>query len=71
MIRFRKISSLKSLKYLKEAIESNFVDRMDNQMYINQRAFFSPAKCQDKSVCFTGLELCQQKTINCLKISST
>ena len=45
---------------------------MDNQMYINQRAYFNPAKaCQDKSVCFTGLELCQQRTINSIKISFT
>jgi hypothetical protein len=44
VLRFRKISNLKSLKYLKESIQSNFVDRMDNQMYINQRAYFNPAK---------------------------
>lgn len=70
MIRFRKISNLKSLKYLKESIQSNFVDRMDNQMYINQRLYFTPTKaCQNKSTCFTGLELCQQRTINSLRIS--
>lgn len=41
-------------------------------MYINQRIFFNPAKsCENKSVCFTGLELCQQRTINSVKISTT
>ncbi len=41
-------------------------------MYINQRFFFNPSKvCQDKSVCFTGLELCQERTINSLKIGIT
>ena len=59
-LRYRKISNLKSLKYLKESIQSNFVDRIDNQLYINSRFFnFDPAKsCVDKDVCFTGLELC-------------
>lgn len=72
LLRFKKISNLKSLKYLKESIQSNFVDRMDNQMYINQRAFFNPAKaCQDKSVCFSGLELCQQRTVNTVTIGCT
>lgn len=72
MIRFRKISNLKSLKYLKESIQSNFVDRMDNQMYINQRSYFRPSTtCQNKSTCFTGLELCQQRQINWVRISTT
>ena len=71
-LRFQKISNLKSLRYLKESIRSNFVDRMDNQMYINQRIFFNPAKsCENKSVCFTGLELCQPRTVNSVKISTT
>lgn len=69
VLRFRKISNLKSLTYLKESIQSNFVDRMDNQMYINQRAFFTPAKtCESKQVCFTGLELCSLKTVNSISI---
>jgi hypothetical protein len=42
LLRFRKISNLKSLRYLKEAIQSNYVDRLDNQLYINQRYFFNP-----------------------------
>lgn len=70
MLRFRKISNLKSLTYLKESIQSNFVDRMDNQMYINQRAFFTPAKtCKSKDVCFTGLELSSSKTVKSVSIS--
>ena len=43
MLRFRKISNLKSLTYLQETINSNFVDRVDNQIYINQVYFFNPA----------------------------
>jgi len=42
MLRFRKISNLKSLRYLTEAIQSNYVDRLDNQLYINQKYFFEP-----------------------------
>lgn len=71
-LRFRKISNLKSLKYLQESIQSNFVDRMDNQMYINQRTYFNPMKtCINPDVCFTGLELCQARTIDSLTVSAT
>lgn len=44
MLRFRKISNLKSLTYLQETISSNFVDRVDNQLYINQVYFFNPSQ---------------------------
>lgn len=64
LLRFKKISNLKSLKYLQETINSNFVDRVDNQIYINQVYFFNPVvSCTAKDLCFTGLELCQQKEI--------
>ncbi len=43
LIRFRKISNLKSLTYLQDTINSNFIDRVDNQIYINQAYFFNPA----------------------------
>ena len=69
-IRFRKISNLKSLRYLKESIQSNFVDRMDNQMYINQGYFFHPdTTCSNQDVCFTGLQLCQPRRIENIKVS--
>ncbi len=42
MLRYRKIMNLKSLRYLREAIQTNFVDRVDNQLYINQKYFFDP-----------------------------
>mgnify|MGYP003692183517 CR=1 FL=1 len=71
VIRFRKISNMKSLTYLKEAIYSNFVDRMDNQMYINQRYFFEPdTTCKNKDVCFTGLSLCQSRKMDQVRIST-
>lgn len=39
-------------------------------MYINQRAFFTPAKtCKSKDVCFTGLELSSSKTVKSVSIS--
>ena len=58
MLRFRKISNLKSLTYLQETISSNFVDRVDNQIFINQVYFFNPsAECSIKEMCFTGLQL--------------
>jgi hypothetical protein len=70
-LRFEKISNLKSLTYLQESIDSNFVDRMDNQMYINQNFYFQPAKtCVNPNVCFTGLELSQPKNMNSVAISS-
>ena len=69
-IRFRKISNLKSLQYLKESIQSNFVDRMDNQMYINQRYFFRPENsCQKKDICWTGLQLCQSRNISNIRLT--
>jgi hypothetical protein len=34
--------NLKSLKYLRETIQTKFVDRVDNQLYINQRYYFDP-----------------------------
>lgn len=72
-LRFRKISNLKSLRYLKETIQSNFVDRVDNQLYINQRFFdFNPEhSCESKEVCFTGLELCQARTISSFQLECT
>lgn len=66
MLRFRKISNLRSLKYLKESIQSNYVDRLDNQLYINQKYFFEPQfECHsgDDLTCFTGLELCEPRNI--------
>lgn len=71
-LRFRKISNLKSLRYLKESIQSNFVDRIDNQLYINNYYFFTPnTSCINKDVCFTGLELCQPRTISQLTVDCT
>lgn len=70
LIRFRKISNLKSLKYLQETINSNFVDRVDNQIYINQVYFFNPqASCASKDMCFTGLQLCEPRNINSVSLS--
>ncbi len=70
LIRFRKISNLKSLKYLQNTINSTFVDRVNNQIYINQAYFFNPiAACTVKEMCFTGLQLCQARTINSLTLS--
>lgn len=67
MLRYRKISNLKSLTYLQETISSNFVDRVDNQIYINQVYFFNPsASCSQKDMCFTGLQLCEKKNITSL-----
>ena len=42
MLRYKKIINLKSLKYLRETIETNYIDRVDNQLYINQKYFFDP-----------------------------
>lgn len=67
MLRFRKISNLRSLKYLNEAIRSNYVDRLDNQLFINQKYFFEPQfECHsgDDLTCFTGLELCEPRGIS-------
>lgn len=59
LIRFKKISNLKSLTYLQNAINSTFVDRVDNQIYINKFYFFNPnAACSVQELCFTGLQLC-------------
>ena len=72
MIRFRKISNLKSLTYLQETINSNFVDRVDNQIYINQVYFFDPAaSCSTQEMCFTGLQLCAPKNITELALTFT
>lgn len=63
-LRFKKISNLKSLRYLNETISSNFVDRVDNQIYINQAYFFNPvAACTSKELCFTGLQLCESRKV--------
>ena len=71
-LRFRKISNLKSLRYLKETIQSNFVDRIDNQLYINSHYFFTPqSSCQELDLCFTGLELCQARTLNTVTVAAT
>ena len=68
-LRFRKISNLKSLRYLKETIQSNFVDRIDNQLFINSHYYFHPeSSCGDLDLCFTGLELCQARTLNSVSI---
>jgi hypothetical protein len=70
LLRFRKISNLKSLTYLQETISSNFVDRVDNQIFINQVYFFNPsAQCSLKDLCFTGLQLCEPKTIRSLTLT--
>lgn len=70
LIRYRKISNLKSLKYLQNTINSTFVDRVNNQIYINQAYFFNPiAACTIKEMCFTGLQLCQLKTITSLSLN--
>ncbi len=70
MLRFRKISNLKSLTYLQETISSNFVDRVDNQLYINQVYFFKPATaCSAQELCFTGLQLCQPKNIQAVTLT--
>ncbi len=70
LIRFRKISNLKSLKYLQNTINSTFVDRVNNQIYINQAYFFNPiASCTIKEMCFTGLQLCQPRTITSLSLN--
>ena len=70
MIRFRKISNLKSLTYLQETINSNFVDRVDNQIYINQVYFFDPsASCSIKEMCFTGLQLCEPRDVTDLTLT--
>jgi hypothetical protein len=70
LIRFRKISNLKSLKYLQDTINSNFVDRVDNQIYINQAYFFNPtASCSSQDMCFTGLQLCQPHNISSLALN--
>ena len=66
MFRFRKISNYWSLKYLKESIQSNYVDRLDNQVSINQKYFFEPQfECYsgDDLTCLTGLELCDPRKI--------
>jgi hypothetical protein len=69
LLRFRKISNLKSLTYLQETINSNFVDRVDNQIYINQIYFFNPiAQCTVKEMCFTGLQLCEAKQVTGLTL---
>lgn len=41
-LRFKKISDLKSLRYLHDTIKSNFVDRVENQLFINSQYFFNP-----------------------------
>jgi hypothetical protein len=70
LLRFKKISNLKSLKYLQDTINSNFVDRVDNQIYINQAYFFNPtAACTTKEMCFTGLQLCQPRQITSVSLS--
>ena len=70
MIRFRKISNLKSQTYLQETINSNFVDRVDNQIYINQVYFFNPsAQCSIKEMCFTGLQLCEPRDVTELTLN--
>ena len=69
-LRFKKISNLKSLKYLQETINSNFVDRVNNQIYINQAYFFNPmAACTSKDLCFTGLQLCGKRNIKSLTLN--
>lgn len=69
-IRFRKISNLKSLTYLQNTINSTFVDRVDNQIYINQVYFFNPnAACSIQEMCFTGLQLCEPKEITRLTLN--
>ena len=68
-LRFKKISNLKSIKYLMDTINSNFVDRVNNQIYINQAYFFNPtAACSSQDMCFTGLQLCQPRQINSLDL---
>jgi hypothetical protein len=70
LLRFRKISNLKSLKYLQDTINSNFVDRVDNQIYINQAYFFNPsAACSSQEMCFTGLQLCTPHLISSLTLN--
>lgn len=70
LIRFRKISNLKSLTYLQDTINSNFIDRVDNQIYINQAYFFNPAaSCSIKEMCFTGLQLCDNRQITGLALT--
>ena len=70
ILRYRKISNLKSLKYLQETISSNFVDRVDNQLYINQAYFFNPAaSCTSSEMCFTGLQLCEPHQITGLSLT--
>ena len=70
MLRFRKISNLKSLTYLTDTINSNFVDRVDNQIYINQVYFFNPsAACLIQDTCFTGLQLCQNRDITAMTLT--
>lgn len=69
-LRFKKISNLKSIKYLLDTINSNFVDRVNNQIYINQAYFFNPAAaCTSQDMCFTGLQLCQPRQINSVNLS--
>lgn len=61
---------MKSLKYLQDTINSNFVDRVNNQIYINQAYFFNPnAACTSKEMCFTGLQLCQSRKINSVSLN--
>ena len=70
LLRYRKISNLKSLKYLQETINSNFIDRVDNQLYINQAYFFTPsASCTSEDMCFTGLQLCKPHNITGLSLN--
>ena len=71
VLRFRKISNLKSLRYLREAIQSNYVDRLDNQLYINQKYFFNPKfECHagNDLACFTGLELCEARRVSSIEL---
>jgi hypothetical protein len=69
-LRFKKISNLKSLKYLQDTINSNYVDRVNNQIYINQAYFFNPtAACTSQDMCFTGLQLCQPRQINSVSLN--
>lgn len=70
LIRFRQISNLKSMKYLTDTINSNYVDRVNNQIYINQAYFFNPqSACVSQELCFTGLQLCQNRKINSLTLN--
>ena len=70
LIRFKKIANLKSLTYLLNTINATFVDRVDNQIYINQVYFFNPnAACSVKEMCFTGLQLCQVRQITGLVLN--